>query len=99
MHDIRMCSSDATAQQSPDSGEKLIQIKRLDQIIVGAGIQSLHTIRCRIARSNNQYGCIAAMFAVMTQYIESLLFRQAKVEQDQVVHLVIDRQFRAVSIA
>src|SRR5262249_750497 len=58
--DPRLGPPRLAAQQGTNPGCQLVQIERLDQIVVRTGIQSLNAVRDGIARSNDENGQILA---------------------------------------
>ena len=76
-----------TAQQTLDAQQQLLRVKRLAQVIVGAGLQPLDALSPGAARGEDQHRSNQATGAPFTQHLKPRFARQAEVENDQVIGL------------
>ena len=79
---------DVAAEQRAHPRRQLVQRKRLDQVVVGAGVEAGHAVGNRIARRHDQHADAISGAADFAQQLEAGLFRQAQVEQHQRVGAV-----------
>jgi len=77
------------AQQGADAGEDFLEMEGLGDIIVGAGVEPLDLVAPAIARRQDQDGHGAAGAPPRLQHGDAVQFRQADVEDDRVVGLVL----------
>jgi len=77
----------AATNDCAKSREQFIQIKRFDEIIVRAGIQTFHAVARLVARGEHQHGSFFD-FAKTFQNFPAVHFRQHHVEDDGVVVVI-----------
>jgi len=96
--DVRTGAAGAAAGERVHAGDQLVQIKRFDQIIVSAGVQPGHAMGHRIARAENQHRRIVLASAQLLQHRQSVLTRQAQIEQHQIKGMAGQRGIRGKAI-
>ena len=75
------------AQQRAHARQHLLEMERLGDIIVGAGVEALHLVAPAVARGQHQHRHGAAGAAPGFQHRNAVHLRQADVEDDGVVGL------------
>lgn len=73
------------AQQRPDAGHQFDHGKRLDQVIVGPGIQTGDAVLYGIAGSQNEHGDGAPAAPHRGEQLEPVAVRQSQIENGGVV--------------
>ena len=73
------------AQQRAHAREHFLEMKRLGDIIVGAGIEALHLVAPAVARGEHEHRHRAAGAAPGFQHRNAVHFRQTDIENDRVV--------------
>ncbi len=73
--DQRFGASGLAPQQGANPGRQFFQVKRLDQVVVGAAIQAGHPVRYGVARSEYQHRNPVAAGAQRLQDLQAVLFR------------------------
>ena len=79
-------------QQRADARRELVEIERLDQVIVGAGVEAGDAVGDGVARGHDQHRPRVAARRIARQHVETALSRQAEIEQQQVVHALSQRE-------
>ena len=87
MPDRRRRTTLGTARERPDARGKFVQIEGLDEVIVGARVQTFHTIGDGIARGEHQHRQGLAAASQGGENIQSAFLRQPEVEQHHIVGL------------
>ena len=87
MLDSRCRTPGLAAQQRANARRQLIQVERLDQVVIRAGIQALHAVGDGIARGDDENRQFLPMRAGRGEDLETSLARQAEIEQQQVESL------------
>ena len=77
------------AQQRADTRQHFFEMKRLGDVIVGAGIEALHLVAPAIARGEDQDRHGAAGAPPGFQHRDAVHFRQADIEDHRVVGLAL----------
>ena len=77
------------AQQGPDPRLQLLGIEGFDQIVVGAEVESRDPIADGGAGGDHQHGHLVAAFSQPVQKRRAIPVGQAKIQQDQVVPLIL----------
>ena len=72
-------------QQRPQPGGQLGEGERLDQVVVGAGVETAHPITHAVARGEHQHRRPALARTQLAAYLEAVEQRQHRVEHDGVV--------------
>ena len=67
------------------AGDQLVERERLDQIIVGAGVQRLDAVGYLVARRQHQHARAAAAGGQAAQHADAVQPRQHQVEHHQLV--------------
>ena len=67
---------------------ELVEAERLDEIVVGAGIEPGDAVGDGIARGDDQHAHLVAGAPDFLQEVEPALARQAEVEEDEAVRAV-----------
>ena len=73
------------AQQGADAGQQLIQVIRLDDVVVGPRIQAGYALGHGVARGGDQHRQARTARAQGAQHVQAALARQTQVQQQQVV--------------
>lgn len=68
-------TSGHSAQQRVQARCQLAQVKRLEQVVIGARLQAVHAVGHCIPRSQNQYRQIKALLAQLLQQLEPVFIR------------------------
>ena len=96
------CSSSGApctpAHQRADTRREFVEVEGLDQVIVGAGVESAHAVGDRVARGDHQHGHGEAALAQRGEQFETGFPGQAQVEQHQFVHRVGQREFGRAAV-
>ncbi len=80
-----MTSAGAPAtNQGPGAGQQLLEGERLAQVIVGAVVETAHTIADCVARREEEHRRVPTLAAVALQYLQTVLAGQPPVEDDEV---------------
>ena len=81
--------SGRAAQQRAHARQNFLEVERLGDIIVGAGIETLHLVAPAVARGENEHRHGAAGAPPSLQHRDAVHLRQADVEDDGVVGLAV----------
>ena len=79
--------ADRAAQQRAHARQHFLEMKRLGDIVVGAGVEALHLVAPAVARGQQQHRHGAAGAAPGFQHRNAVHLRQADIEHDRVVGL------------
>ena len=74
-------------------------MERLDQVIVGTGIEAAHAAIQRVARGHHEHRRLDVGAARLDQHVQAVLAGQAEVEQHQVGGLIAQRDQRLAAVA
>ena len=74
----------AAPKDGADAGEQFREGERLDEVVVGPGLQTLHPVLHRVPRRQQQHGRRVAPAAQLAQQRQPVEARQHHVEHDQV---------------
>ena len=88
----------AAAQQGSQPRAELLERERLDQVVVGAGVEALDAIRDRVARGEHQHGRAVAGGAQAAADLEPVGLGHEHVEHDRVRRLVGERVERLAAV-
>ena len=72
-----------TAQQRADTRGELVKIKRLDQVVVGAGVQPFDTVGHGIAGRRHEHRRVNAARAHFLQYADAVFAGQTQIQNDK----------------
>ena len=72
-----------TAQQRADTRGELVKIKRLDQVVVSAGVQPFDTVGHGIAGRRHEHRRVNAARAHFLQYADAVFARQTQIQNDK----------------
>ena len=86
------------AQQRADPRQHLLEMKRLCDIVVGAGIEALHLVAPAVARGQDQDRHGALVAAPGLQHRDAVHLRQADVEHDGVVGLAVAEKMPLLAV-
>ena len=87
------------ANERTQARREFVEIRRLDEIVVGAGIEPAHAILDRVARGENEDRQPQAARTNPLQHLEAREPRQAQVEDDRCIAACIDRVQRGHAVA
>ena len=87
------------ARKRPDARREFGQLERLDEVVVGAGIEAGDAIGDGVARGQHQHRPGVAAEAHRGEDVEAFLARQAQIEQQQLVHVLGERELGGVTVA
>ncbi len=79
--------ADRAAQQRADAGQHLLQVERLGDVIVGAGIEALHLVAPAVAGGQQQHRHGAAGAAPRLQHRNAVQLGQPDIQDDGVIGL------------
>ena len=79
--------ADRAAQQRADARQHFLEMKRLGDIVVGAGIEALHLVAPAVARGEHQHRHGAPGAAPGFDHRDAVHLRQADIEDDGVIGL------------
>jgi hypothetical protein len=74
------------------------QAEGLDEIVVGARIETCNATFDTIARGDDEYRSSSTATAIAAKESDSVRFRQAKIEQHQVIDIVMKGQLGFASV-
>ena len=86
-HELALGVADRAAQQRAHARQHFLEMKRLGDIIVGAGVEALHLVAPAVARGQHQHRHGAAVAPPGFQHRDAVHLGQADVEDDGVVGL------------
>src|SRR4029453_17267916 len=72
------------AQECPHAREQLGERERLDQIVVGTGVESVNAILDGVARRQHQHWCLEAALSHRREDLKPVAAREHQVEDHQV---------------
>ena len=97
--DRRIGAPRPSADDRADSRGELVEVVRLHEVVVGAGVEPRDAIRDRIARRDDEHGQLAAARAPFAKQGKAVAMRKAQVEQDEVVFGAVERGVGALRVA
>ena len=74
----------ATADQSTDAGQQLLELERLAEIVIGPAVEAEHAIGHLIAGGQDQHRSPAIAFPETAQQCDAVLSAQPPIEQDDI---------------
>ena len=83
--DFRVGHAVRAPQQGTQARQQFLEGERLEQVIVGSGIEPAHPVLDRIARGQNHHGQCRTTLAQIAQHIESFASRKPEIEQHRIV--------------
>ena len=86
------------AHQRAETRREFVEVEGLDEVIVGARVESAHAIGNRVARGDHQHRHGEAALAQRGEQFETGFPGQAQVEQHQFVHRVGQREFGRAAV-
>ena len=86
------------AQQRAQPRAELLERERLDEVVVGAGVEPLHAVRDRVARGEHQHRRAVAGGAQPAADLEPVGLGHQDVEDDRVRRLVGERVERLAAV-
>ncbi|MNZ88621.1 hypothetical protein D3C78_1075160 [compost metagenome] len=96
--DQRLSTPGATPKQRTYARLQLCQVERLDQVVVGAGIQAGDAVFGGIARGQDQHRQIGTAVTQAPEHFETVHAWQAKVEHRQIEDFTAQRVQGAVAV-
>src|SRR2546423_1375542 len=75
----------ATPDQRSHAGQQLVELERLGEIVVGAGVEPPHHVLRRIARGEHQDGRLTTLAPQLRRDLKPVLLRQHHVQDHEVV--------------
>jgi 16S rRNA (guanine527-N7)-methyltransferase len=87
MLDPGLGTAGLAAQQGPDPSRQLVQVERLDQVVIGAGVEPLDAIGDGIASGDDQNRQSLASGAQCLQHLQAVFSRKPQVQQGEVERL------------
>ena len=87
------------AQPGPDPRDQLLEVKRLRQVVVGAGLEALDPVVRVAARGEHDHRQPLARGAQVAEHVEPVLAGQPEVEDQQVEVLVVGERVDARPVA
>src|SRR5580692_8465196 len=97
--DARVAASRRAAHHRAHAGGYFVKVKGLDDVIVGAGIQSCDAMLDFIARRENDYGRRIAALSQLAQHVDAVAMRKTEVEQHHVEDRPLQRAGSALAVA
>ena len=79
------------ALERAQAREQLVDVEGLDQVVVGAGVESGDALRDAVARAEHEHGREAAAGARAAQDLQSVHARQPEVEHQGVERALLER--------
>ena len=86
------------AQQRADPRQDFLEVKRLGDVVVGAGIEALHLVAPAVARGQDQDRHRAAVAAPGLQHRDAVHLGQADVEHDGVIGLAVAEEVPLLAV-
>ena len=86
------------AQQRANPGQHFLEMKRLCDVVVGAGVEALHLVAPAVARGEDQDRHRPAVAAPCLQHRDAVHLRQADVEHDGVIGLAVAEKMPLLAI-
>ena len=86
------------AQQRSQPRAELLERERLDEVVVGAGVEPLHAVRDGVARGEHQHGRAVAGGPQAAADLEPVGLGHQDVEDDRVGRLVGERVERLAAV-
>ena len=86
------------AQKCAYPRQNFFQMKRLCDIVVGAGIEALNLVAPAVARGEDQDRHAASVAAPGFQHRDAIHLRQADVEHDGVIRLAVAEEMPLLAI-
>ena len=88
----------AAPLQRPDPGEQLVEVERLREVVVGAGVEAAHHVLDGVARGEHQDRRVATFTPQLGRDLEPVLLGKHHVEQDDVVLVDVGQHGGLVAI-
>jgi len=79
--DFGLGATGLAAQEGADAGGELVEVEWLNEVVVGSGVEALHTVLHSIARRDDEHGKRLLARSQGLQYLEAAFARQAEIEQ------------------
>ena len=86
------------AQQRADTRQHLLEVERLGDVVVGAGVEALHLVAPAVARGQDQHRHGAAGAAPCLQHRDTVHLGQADVEDHGVVRLAFAEEVPLLAV-
>ena len=86
------------AQQRADPRQHFLEVKRLGDVIVGAGVEALHLVAPAVARGEDQHRHRAPVAAPRLQHRDAVHLRQADIEHHGVVGLAVAEKMPLLAV-
>ena len=86
------------AQQRPDPRQNFLEMKRLGDIVVGAGVEALHLVAPAIARGQDQHRHQPSVAAPCLQHRDAVHLGQADVEHDRIIGFAVAEEVALLAI-
>jgi len=86
-----------TAHQRANTREQLGEGERLDKIVVGAAVETGDPILQRVARREDEHGCLDTLAAQRGENLQAVATRKAEIQKDQVERLRRDAKERILA--
>ncbi len=81
---VVVVGAERAAQQGAQPRDQLVEVERLDEVVVRAGLQSLHAVGHRVARGEHQHRYAVAVMAQPPAHLESVDVGHQHVEHHHV---------------
>ena len=94
----RLGVTGGTAQQRANSRQHFFEVKRLGDVVVGAGIEALHLVAPAVARGEDQDRHRAAVAAPRLQHRDAVHLGQADIEHDGVIGFAVAEKMPLLAI-
>jgi D-alanyl-D-alanine carboxypeptidase/D-alanyl-D-alanine-endopeptidase (penicillin-binding protein 4) len=95
---LALAGAGAAPQQRPQAREQLLERERLDEVVVGAGVEPAHAIGHGIARGEHEHRRAVAGRTQAPAYLEPVDVRHQHVEHERVGRPVRERVERLAPV-
>jgi hypothetical protein len=96
--DRRCSAARAPPAERPHPGGELVEVERLDEVVVGAGVQARDAVGHRVARRDDEQGQVARPRAQRLEHCEAGPARQPEVEEQHLVHAGRERRLGGAAV-
>ena len=90
--------SRVAAQAGADAGDQLLEVERLSDVVVGAGLQTGDAVRGVVASGEDDHGQLVLRGSHIAQDVEAVASREAEVEDQEVEVRVLRHRARADAV-
>jgi hypothetical protein len=85
-------------QERTDTRRELIEIEWLDQVVVCAGVETLHAIRYRITGRNDEHREGLLTRSQTLQHLEATLSGESKIEKQEIERISAEHLVRSLAV-